>query len=54
MKIIADNSNGNPKESMRLLQMAYINSRAGNKEIMEMKDVKKAVELLAEKKSKGQ
>ncbi len=46
LKMIAENSNGNPGERMRLLQMAYINSRAKDKEVIEIGDVERAVRLL--------
>ena len=38
---------------MRILEMVYIISRGEDKNILEEKDVKKAVKLLVEKKSKG-
>lgn len=49
LKIIAQNADGNPGKSMRLLQISYSIMRAGDKNIMKMKDVKKAVELLIKK-----
>ncbi len=54
LKMIAENSNGNPGESMKLLQMTYINSRAKDKEVIEMGDVERAVGLLGGEKSKGE
>ena len=51
-RVIAQNADGNPGRAMRILQMAYVNSRAGDKEIMEIGDVKKAMELLGNKDSR--
>ena len=53
LQMIANKSEGNPGQSMRLLQMAYINLRAKDKEIIEIRDVEEAVGLLARKSTKG-
>ena len=48
LKTIAHSSKNNPGKSMELLQMSYSISRSDNRNIIQMKDVQKAIELLGE------